>query len=236
MTTIMYRSLPGDFDWIEEIEAVVARTGARKVADIGGGAHPVLMPEVIDRHGLDYTVFDISREELERAPEGYATAVADLTAPDFSGAADFDLVLSRWLLEHVADPEQLHRNVHAMLRQGGRAMHWFSTLYSLPFVANRVLPESLGARILRRTDEAHSEGYRGKFPARYRWCRGPTRAQIEKLERAGFEVEEYTGYYGHPYYQRFGALDRLHRRWTRMLGRHPVARLTSFASVVLAKR
>ena len=235
MSTIAYRALPGNFDWIEEIESVIEASGAKAIAEIGGGANPTLPLPTIDRLGLDYTVYDISPGELDRAPGGYRTAVADVTAPDFAGEACFDLVLSRWLLEHVADPAALHRNVHDALVPGGRAMHFFPTLYSLPFLANRVLPERLSGRVLRGADEAHSGGERGKFPALYRWCRGPTGAQISKLESTGFVVEEYTGYYGHPYYRRLGSLDRVNAAWARALARHPVARLTSFASLVLLR-
>jgi 2-polyprenyl-3-methyl-5-hydroxy-6-metoxy-1,4-benzoquinol methylase len=235
VTEIIYRALPWEGDWLQELDDLVVRERITRVADLGGGADPSLPLEFIERRGLDYTVFDISSVELENAPSQCRRVVADVTEPGFALGETFDLVLSRWLLEHIESPRSLHRNVLEMLNPGGRAAHFFPTLYSVPFLVNRILPESVSARLLSRTDEAHATGKRKKFPARYRWCRGPTRAQITRFEDAGFVVERYTGYFGHPYYARVKPIFALHARWARSLARHPIPQLTSFASVELVK-
>ncbi len=234
MTRILYKT-PGDSNWIAEIEDVIGASGYTLVAEIGGGANPTLPLEVIERRGLEYTVYDISEVELGKAHDGYERVVADVTAPGFAAGRTFDLVISRWLLEHVDAPAETHRNVYEALVPGGRAMHFFPTLYSLPFVINRVVPEGLSDRLLRSADDAHAEGRRGKFPALYRWCRGPTARQISRLESTGLEVEEYTGYFGHPYYRRAPRLNAAYERWSRWLVRHPAPVLTSFASVILRR-
>jgi SAM-dependent methyltransferase len=227
---IEYYALPGNSDWLSDIRDVIERIGAHRIADLGAGANPVLDPELVEQAGLDYTIFDISEDELAKAGPRYRKVVADVTSAGFAEDGKFDLVLSRWLLEHIADPEQFHRNVFAMLSPGGRAVHFFPTLYSLPFVVNRLLPEFLSQRLL----DTSFEG-RTKFPARYRWCRGPTRGQIRRLESTGFEIERYVGFYGHPYFRRIRALDAIERRCAAALARHPIPLLTSFASVTLAK-
>jgi hypothetical protein len=75
-----------------------------------------------------------------------------------------------------------------------------------------------------------------KFPAYYRWCRGPTRAQIERLSAIGYDVLEYQGYFGHAgYYNKLGPLRRLHAAKTDYLVRNPNPHFTSYARVVLSK-
>jgi SAM-dependent methyltransferase len=221
MTTIEYHALPGPRDWLVDLKSLVQRTGASRIADLGAGAHPVLDAEYVKSAGLDYTIIDISESELEKAGTSYKKVIGDVTKEGFARGGRFDLVHSRWLLEHISNPRQFHRNVLEMLEPGGRAVHFFPTLYSLPFVLNWALPEAVSSRLL-----GTSFAGRSKFPARYRWCRGPTRRQIGRFMTAGFEVEEYVGYYGHPYYQRLRPLDA---------AEHPLPGLTSFASVTLVK-
>ena len=229
-TRVSYHAFPKEFDWLGAIKRLIAGGGVRTVADLGAGAHPILDRAFVDSAGLDYTIFDVSSLELERAGNGYRKVVADVTADDFAEGRRFDLVLSRWVLEHIADPNRFHRNVFSMLPRGGRAVHFFPTLYSAPFVVNRLLPETASKRLL-----GASLGDRSKFPARYRWCRGPTQAQLLRLRSTGFEIEEYVGFYGHPYFRRIGPLDWLERRSATFLERNPVPALTSFASVTLVK-
>jgi SAM-dependent methyltransferase len=236
VTEISYSVLPHHVDWLDHVTAVLDRSGAHRVADLGGGANPIVPLEMIAERDLDYTVFDVSSEELEKAPGGYRTVVADLGAPGFAPDGEFDLVISRWLLEHIERPAAFHRNVMETLRPGGRAAHFFPTLYSLPFLANRLLPEALTRRALRAAfPYREEEGSHGKFPARYRWCRGPTRAQLRRLESTGFVVEGYEGYFSHPYYRSVPGLRRLEGRLAEVLVRHPLPAITTFAAVVLRK-
>lgn len=51
----------------------------------------------------------------------------------------------------------------------------------------------------------------------------------------GFEVDEYIGGFGHAYYCRVPALQRLEDAKTHVLLRHPIAGLTSYAILVLRR-
>jgi SAM-dependent methyltransferase len=225
------------FDAFEErVRALAAGRPGQRVCDLGGGAAPMLDRSLIDEHDLGYVVFDVSADELAKAPEGYETAVADLTDAEPPVRESFDLAFSKTLAEHVSDPSRFHQNVHRMLRPGGVAIHFFPTFYALPFVVNRLLPESVSARILRAIQSGREEeGAHGKFPALYRWCRGPTARQLARLEGVGFGVLRYTGYFGHGYYQRVAPLQALEERWSAFLTAHPIAALTSYACVELQK-
>jgi SAM-dependent methyltransferase len=209
----------------------------RRVLDVGGGANPFLSLEFVREHGIDYTVLDISSEELGKAPGGYKTIVGDI-AGSAALPGKYDLIFSRMLAEHVVDGEAFHRNVYQLLATGGIAVHYFPTLYALPFLINRWFPERLGYWLLEVLQPGlrKQEGRKAKFPAFYSWCRGPTASQIARLERLGYRVEQYLGFFGHGgYYRRFKPMFLLNQWLSKMLVDHPVAALTSFAVVVLRR-
>jgi len=80
---------------------------------------------------LEYTILDLSLEELTKAPDGYNKIQADITDPYLSLDGKYDLVYSRFLAEHVPSGLNFHRNVLNLLRKGG--MHFIpfqhSTIY-----------------------------------------------------------------------------------------------------------
>jgi SAM-dependent methyltransferase len=219
------------------VRDIATRDGVGRVCDVGGGASPLLPLDFVEANGVDYVVVDISREELDKAPDGYAKLQADVSSPGFSAGEPFDLVFSRFVAEHVRRPDVFHRNLHEALVDGGYAVHFFPTLWALPFVLNRILPKRLTESLLLRMHPRRApEGRHGKFPAYYRWCRGPTRRQLERLEGAGFEVERYLGYFGHGYYERVGFLNAAENALAQALVRHPAPTLTAYALVVLRRR
>ena len=207
------------------------------VCDVGGGANPILDLEFVERNGLRYTVVDIDQEELDKAPESYERICADVSDAAFTPFALHDLVVTQTVAEHVVDAAAFHRNVAALLRPGGIAVHFFPTYWTLPFMVNRLIPEDVSERILLRIQPHRvSDGNEGKFPARYEWCRGPTRRQLSRLGAAGFDIERYRGYFGHDYYTPIAPLQELELTKSKLLVRHPVAHLTSYALVVARRR
>lgn len=183
----------------------------RSVCDFGGGANPVLSLDDIERLDLSYLVVDASAEELAKTPPGYATRVMDVTAPSPNLREEgFDLVVSRFVAEHIEDPPAFHSAVRRALRPGGFAAHFFPALPSPPFVLNRLLREHDSHRLLSRMQPGVrvSEGRLGKFRAYYRWCEGPTRRQYRRYASLGFEVVEYVVLVGHQYYVGYPILQR----------------------------
>lgn len=204
------------------------------VCEIGAGANPLLSRDERDRLGIAYTLVDIDAGELAKAPDDVCKIELDITSSPLPRS--FDLVVSMHLAEHVRDPKSMHRNVRSMLQPGGVAIHFFPTLYAAPFMINRVIPEKLAERMLLRLQPYRaSEGNRGKFPAYYRWCRGPTSRQLRRVLSIGFEVDEYIASFGHAYYRHFPALQRLEDIKTQCLLRRPVPLLTSYAIIVLRR-
>jgi SAM-dependent methyltransferase len=229
-----YRSAIEGF--VPYLERLIERTAAKRVCDLGGGARPSLSLAAVQRLGLDYVVLDISADELAKAPAEYATVQSDIAGDQPPDLGPQDLVFSRMLAEHIAEPERFHRNVRALLRDDGIAFHLFPTLYELPFLVNRLLPVHTSERFLVRLDPARRrEGRKPKFPAYYRWCRGPHRRQLRRFERLGYAVEEYVGFFGHDYLAKVAPIQRLEDRLAAALLRHPVPYFTSYAYLVLRR-
>ena len=237
MTVSFALSAPRCHDFRGFLEAWIEHSGAVCVADLGGGANPLLSSAYVARRGLEYTVIDISQAELDKGPREVHKLCLNLGAREFPWEDErpqFDLVFSRMLAEHVPCGQTFHRNVRRLLAPGGVALHFFPTLYSLPFVLNKLVSERLSDWLLRRLQPRDRFQY-GKFPAYYSWCRGPSRRQLQRFAGLGYEVLEYRGYFGHPYFEAYPALDRLERRFAERLLARPRPLLTSYAFVALRK-
>jgi SAM-dependent methyltransferase len=223
------------------VEALVAEHGARVVADIGGGANPLLPQELVTQRGLDYHVLDISPVELAKAPKWCRKITVDVAAPDPEfrarvGDLQVDLAFSHMLLEHVRDARQAHRNVGSILRPGGIAVHFYPTPCVLPLAVNRLVPERISTALARLAQpERDFSGHEVKFPALYRACGIPGPRMTRMFDALGFDVVRHVGYVGHDYYRRFPLLRDAERAARRLLTRAGVP-ATCAALVVLRRR
>jgi methyltransferase family protein len=210
--------------------------GAKRICDVGGGAKPIASVSLLERYGLEYTVLDASQQELAKTPAGYRTFQASVldsarVSELLAQAGPFDAIVSRWTAEHIVDGKRFHEQVFAMLRPGGTAVHLFPTLYTPPFLLNRLLTADVSRAALFRA----FPGRHVKFPAYYSWCRGPSAKQLRRLQAVGFTVEQYVGFFGHGFYARVKPLHLAQQALTRALLEHPVPSMTSFALVVLER-
>jgi hypothetical protein len=218
----------------ETVKAMIELYRPRAVCEIGGGANPILPLSSVAESGIEYTVLDISRTELEKAPAGYRKVAADICASPLAIKGGFDFMFSKMLAEHVANGRTFHENVFALLAPGGFAFHFFPTLYCPPFVLNRLVPESVSDAALRIFSPREPDRH-GKFPALYSWCRGPTGSQVVRLQSIGYEIVSYRGFFGHDYYRRIPVLRSTSRAVASHLCRRPRPGLTSFSYLLLRK-
>ena len=238
MTHYLYsRSREGWEGFEHNVRQRIIQSGARTVAELGAGANPLLSLNFVRDVGFRYICIDVSGEELAKAPCEYTKIIQDIGARDCTISGEVDLVFSKMLVEHVPFADVMHRNIFQMLRPGGFAIHFFPTLFAPPFVLNYLAPESLSRWLVSKFQPQRDIGGRqSKFPAYYRWCRGPTQRQVSRFTRVGFEVVEYHGFFGHDgYYRRLGPILWFHRKLCDWLVAHPVAHLTSYSFVVLQK-
>ena len=219
-----------------ELLALVDAEGIRDVLEVGAGANPCLGHAEVRERGLRYVTNDEHATELALAPEGFELLAGDMSSPTVGAGASFDLVFSRMVNEHVPDGRAYFRNIHRVLRPGGLTLHYFSTLYALPFVANKLLPGFVSDRALGFFHPWNDDDKLKKFRATYSWSRGPTRRSIERFRSLGFEVVDYRGFFGHDYYERrLPVAHRLEHWKAGLLADHPIPHPTAYASVLLRK-
>jgi hypothetical protein len=228
----LYKEAEGRFRG--ELDALLS-DGAKRICDVGGGAHPILKLGRIEKQELDYVVLDESQTQLDKSP-GYVRLQASIIDAARIGElarsrGPFDAVITRWTAEHIPDGRAFHESVFQLLRPGGRALHLFPTLYSVPFLVNGILSPATSAKLLYRVFPDRQ----GKFRPYYSWCRGPSRRQLERLHGVGFEIESYAGYFGHNFYAKIKPLRAVHSAVVEQLLEHPVASMTSFAVVVVRR-
>ena len=219
------------------VEELCRQLDAKQIVEIGGGRDPLFTPAEIARLGVEMTVNDISADELAVLPKGYRTACFDV-AGDIGGVADmrgrFDLAFSRMVFEHVADGRRAWSNLYQLLAPGGVALAFVPTLYALPFVINRLLPDKLAAGIVKmlfanRTDEEDPV-----FPARYSWCFTDHRLD-RMLSAIGYREVAVLPFYGHDYYESFPLSRDVNAWFTKLARRNDWRTFSSHAYIAVRK-
>lgn len=209
--------------------ALAERHRLTRVMEIGGGRTPLLSAGEIASHGMTYTVNDISRRELSLAPPWTEKAHFDITGPLPDGCrGTCDLLFSHMVLEHVPSGEAYYRNVFALLKEGGVSLTFYPTLYSPPFVINRLLPETMSRRLLTWFFEDRTDDGIPKFPARYSWCHATRRAE-ERIRRIGFSHVRMVPFYGHGYFRKIPVVRGIDGALHRAAQRFRIRALASYA-------
>lgn len=141
---------------------------AANILDVGSGRRPAVPPS-LRPPGCRYVGLDISIDELQLAPaDSYDEIVCDdLVVPRSDLAGRFDLIVSWQVLEHVADPAAVLRQLRGYLTENGRLVALLSGRYSCFGLANRFVPDRLGQRIAAHVTAREPETV---FPAPYRDC------------------------------------------------------------------
>lgn len=235
MEKITYLYSDSEWDeYSEFVQSLIQTYNPKKICDVGGGANPVLPLQFINENKLDCTVLDISRVELEKAPQGYKKLVQDIEANDFVLSEQFDFIITKMMAEHLKNGKLFHENIFTLLKPAGIAVHYFPTLFALPFLINKLIPEWLSSFLL-NIFLPRDRYQLAKFPAYYSWCYGPTPSMLTMLGEIGYEVLEYRAFMGNKYYGKIPVIGNIHKNYSRYLAQHPSPYLTSFAQVVIRK-
>jgi hypothetical protein len=232
-----YKSVKDFIGWDkaeEFIQQIIIENNIKSILELGAGANPTIHPEFIDANKLTYTISDIDFDELAKANDVYIKEVINLNTNEISHSKKYDFIFSRMVSEHISNGYYYHRNIFSLLNSGGIAFHCFSTLYSFPFLINRLFPETL-SDILLKIFAPRDKHKHGKFKAYYSWCRGPSEKMIKKFEAIGYSVIEYCGYYGHNYYNKIPVLNKLEKNKAKYLIKIKISYLTSYAHIILRK-
>ena len=173
MRAALHGELPERYDsefWHDHFDRAVdaqLRPGQR-ILDLGAGAVPAVPPNRRPE-GVKYVGLDISRSELERAPQGWYDEwhVADATVHQPELDQQFDLIISVYVMEHVKPLSAVVENARRYLVPGGVMVSQLSGGLSLFALLNRAVPQKVGVwgmeRLLKRDPES-------VFPALYDHC------------------------------------------------------------------
>jgi SAM-dependent methyltransferase len=110
------------------------------VLDLGGGRRCVYASAVEPPGRVRLIAVDISAEELALNEDAAEKYTADVAAGLPLPTSSVDLILSRALLEHVADVPAAVRHMARVLKPGGVALHFVPGRYSLFGMLARALP------------------------------------------------------------------------------------------------
>jgi 2-polyprenyl-3-methyl-5-hydroxy-6-metoxy-1,4-benzoquinol methylase len=191
----------GPVDFRDNVLPSLLASGLR-VLDVGGGKYPAISPLTKREKDLHVVGLDVSEAELAQAPAGAydSVIVGDVGRVHIPGK--YDLVFSRTLMEHVADPPAAIANLAGALLPNGFMAH-VVPCRNAPFaMLNRALGNRLSRSILFAVfpEKKTNSGFR----AYYREC---TPARLSRLCRdSGLHVAQVIPYYNSDYTSFFAPL------------------------------
>ncbi len=202
-----------------------------RILEVGGGRSPLGPGLGINHDRL--TVNDISQKELDFLPDSATTALFDVAHPEQIPAEHlgvYDLVYSRSVLEHVSSVENSLRSTYSLLKPGGRALHFFPTLFSTPFVANKLLPFEATKPLVKALIGDKYE----RFPAHYAgaWV---TSKSIERWESIGFSKVDPIQFFGHNYFEKITPVHKAAKAFNRYAEAKNITAMGSFVYLCLEK-
>ncbi len=198
------RGLVGIFDDFAAIVAQAVREledgRSHVVVDAGGGKTCPFARHRTPGKGVRIVAVDLSEEELAFNQDVDEKRVADLSVDLPFEDSEVDLLVSRWLVEHVSDTDAFLSHCHRVLKPGGRMIHLFASKNAPFALLNRMLPERVSQRIL-YFFIPEARGIAG-FHACYDRCSFSEFSA--SLRRHGFEVEDARfSYYQSQYFSFF---------------------------------
>ncbi|MCW3837114.1 class I SAM-dependent methyltransferase [Sphingomonas canadensis] len=217
---------------------LIGWSGASSVLEVGGGRSPFLKQKTIEQLGVAYTSSDILASEVALAPDWIESIVLDVQTPDKSliapYAGKYDFAFSKWVMEHVGNYKRAYSNIYDILQEGGIYIALHPILYSLPFVVNRIAPDSVTAPVLRLFFPHRNDAETPKFPALYSGCRISGRVR-EDIRAIGFRQVWQLPFYGHNYYSKIPVLREMHRAVTAGVRGLNLTPMASFAYTIVQK-
>jgi SAM-dependent methyltransferase len=221
-------------DYPRQLRDLILQYPAPRILELGGGRRPSFALSDLPDRVSSYTVNDVSADELALTAPEYDKACFDVAGDVSEFEGQFDVVFSRALAEHVQDGEAMHRNVLKLLKPGGVALHMIPTLYSWPFVLNRLLPERLSHKILVSLFP-HRKTEAPKFPAFYSWCYGNRDKMTRMFKGIGYSKVDIRTFYGHHYLEKVPVLREIDNAVSELASKKDWSSYGSFAHVMAYK-
>ncbi len=169
---------------LESLEARSDQEGKTRILEVGGTSRPFLPRD--DKylyHGLDI-------DDTSATDEKYDHFHLQSVAEPIDG--EYDLIFSKYLLEHVDDNTAAFKAMANCLSEGGEMVHLIPCGWHPYSVATRLIGNRM-QRMLIRILRPESVGFTG-YPAFYDSC--TVNGIRRQLEQNGLEVETLKPYWG----------------------------------------
>jgi SAM-dependent methyltransferase len=129
-------------------QALIRLPAGAVVADVGGGRECSFADRVPGDHQLQIIAVDVSPDELAINTTATETRAGDVSRHIPFADCEVDLLVSRTLLEHVADVRGAANEMKRVLKFGAETVHLLPCRYALFAVIARVVPFDLAKRAL----------------------------------------------------------------------------------------
>ncbi|MFA5933073.1 MAG: methyltransferase domain-containing protein [Microgenomates group bacterium] len=170
------------------------------IVDLGGGRSSPFVKYLNKKLKNQLIVVDEDESELEKNISANKTLVADINKPLPLKPQSVDLVVSRYVLEHLEGVPNFIINSKKILKDGGYSINLFSCKFAIFSILNQLIPSKL-AKILLNNLIPGSQHIRG-FKTNYNYCFYDSIINI--YLKNGFTVEKIKlSYYQSRYFSFF---------------------------------
>ena len=166
--------------------------------DAGAGRTVPVLRKYLGRARRLIGVELVAFTDVPAGIETYNTDLAHLPLPD----GVVDIIISRSVFEHLADPQAVYAEFSRVLRPGGVVIFLTANMWDYGTLIARLVPNRFHARIVAKVEGRAAED---TFPTEYRTN---TRRDVDRLAlRAGLRVDAFDYLSQYPNYLMFnGAL------------------------------
>jgi SAM-dependent methyltransferase len=180
----------------QQVDRLIGRDTV--LLDAGCGRTMPVLKKYIGRVKRLIGVELVDFTEVPDGIEAFNTDLAHLPLPD----ASVDLIMSRSVFEHLADPVAVYREFSRVLKPGGAVVFLTANMWDYGTLVARMVPNRFHARIVKHVEGRMEED---TFPTQYKTN---TRGDVDRLAAgAGLKVEQFTYLSQYPNYLLFnGAL------------------------------
>jgi SAM-dependent methyltransferase len=211
-----YANSPHPYKLFER--AVEARLPADAVLlDAGAGRTVPVLRKYLGRARRLIGIELVEFTDVPTGIETYNTDLAHLPLPD----GVVDIIISRSVFEHLADPQAVYAEFSRVLRPGGVVIFLTANMWDYGTLIARLVPNRFHARIVAKVEGRAAED---TFPTEYRTN---TRRDVERLAlRAGLKIDAFEYLSQYPNYLMFnGALFFIGTCFEKLIARFDALRI-----------
>ena len=224
-----YHGVPHPYRLFERhVDALVGAGGVNALMDAGCGRTVPVLRKFIGRVKRLIGIELVAFTDVPPSIETFNADLGLLPLPD----ASVDLIMSRSVFEHLADPAAVYREFARVLRPGGRVVFLTANMWDYGTLVARLIPNRFHAKVVRFTEGREEED---TFPTEYKTN---TRGAVRRLGAgAGLDVEAFDYLSQYPNYLMFnGALFFIGMCFEKLIARyHALRALRGWILVTLRK-